>query len=197
VINLALFFLVLAPVVAIVYVVWAYRKKTAARAAASSERLARLLNAPAAGAAPSDVTAQDVSRGEPSVAAPAARGAVSYARRPSFLSRSQIELHDRLRIGLPGHHVFAHVPLVAMIDLTGMPEGREREQRLRALAQHMVDCVVCSGTFEIVAAIDLEHGNTAEARFKAECLKGAGIPYLRWNPAQLPRGDEVAALIKA
>lgn len=191
----ALFLLALAPVVAIVYVVWAYRKRTAARASASSERFTRIFNPPAPRSATTDDAIQTASAGEASNTAAATRAPASYARRASLLSTRHMQLRETLRAGLPEHEVFAHVSLAAVIELTGLPEGREREQRLRALAQQTVDCVVCSKAFEVVVAIDLESGHTAETRFKAECLKAAGVRYLQWNPMELPLSHEVAARI--
>jgi hypothetical protein len=193
-VSWAWFFLALAPVVAIVYVVWAYRKRTAARAASRRERFAQIFSPRAQRS-----TAPEVAHaGFPGVASTpgvASRGPAPYARRATLLSARHIQLHDVLRAGLPDHEIFAHVSLAAVIELTGLPEGREREQRSRALAQQTIDCVVCSKAFEIVAAVDLESGHTAETRFKAECLKAAGVRYLQWNPVELPRSDEVAALL--
>ena len=65
----------------------------------------------------------------------------------------------------------------------------------RALAQHTVDFVVCGREFEVAAVIDLESGQTPESRYKAECLKAAGIRYLRWGPLELPPSHEIAALV--
>jgi hypothetical protein len=82
-----------------------------------------------------------------------------------------------------------------VLDPAGLPEGREREQRSRGLAQHTLDCVVCSPGFAIVAIVDLDDGVTAEARFKAESLKAAGLRYLRWNPFELPPHGQVTDLV--
>lgn len=188
------FFLALAPVVAIVYVVWAYRKRTAARAASRRERFAQIFS-PRAQRSTAPEMAHAESPGAASPPEVPTRGPAPYARRATLLNVRHIQLHDVLRAGLPDHEVFAHVSLAAVIELIGLPEGREREQRSRALVQQTIDCVVCSKAFEIVAAIDLESGHTAETRFKAECLKAAGVRYLQWNPVQLPRSDEVAALL--
>ena len=195
----ALFLVALAPVAAIIYVVWAYRKRTAARATASSERFAQIFNPSAQRSASTHVTTGGVQAGGPlgaiSGVSAATRVPSSYTKRTTFLGVRHNQLFERLAAGLPDHAIFAHVSLAAVIELTGLPEGREREQRLRALAQQTVHCVVCSKSFEVVAVVDLESGHTADTRFRAECLKAAGVRYLLWNPLELPRNHEVGALI--
>lgn len=182
----------------IVYLVLDYRKKAAARAAASKERFSRIFNpagpGPAAPGAGSDKAAGEIPSTLPTPAALAGTSG-SYARRNSLLDARHARLFELLHAGLPQHAIFAHVSLAALLELTGLPEGREREQRWRGLAQQRLDCVVCSKAFDIVAVVDLEDGTTAEARFKAECLKAAGVPYLRWNPLELPPAGELAALL--
>lgn len=185
-------------VAAIVYVVWDYRKKTAARAAASSERFTRIFS-PAGQVVAARGANSDKAAGQ-NPATPAAPAAVAsapafYARRTSFFNVQQARLFATLEAGLPQHEIFAHVSLAAVLELTGLPEGREREQRLRGLTQQTLDCVVCSNAFGIVAVVDLEDGATAEARFKAECLKAAQVRYLRWNPLELPAAAGIAALV--
>ena len=133
--------------------------------------------------------------GTTTTAAPAIRAPNAYVRRAQLLNSHQIQLHERLVSGLPGHVVFAHVSLAAVLEVAGQPEGREREQRSRALAQQTVDCVVCTRALATVAVVDLDGGSTAEARFKLEVLKAAGVRYLRWNPLELPSSNAVATLI--
>lgn len=194
--SLTWYLLALLPVAAVIYIVRAYRKGRAAQAAVSSERYARIFEGQAgrtvvAEAAPSQLP--------PPVAAaasvPTARSAGSYARRIPVLSTHQTQLRELLRHALPGHDVLSSVSLAAVIEVRGLPEGREREQRWRALAQQMVDCVVCDDAHGVVAVVDLDRGSTAETRFKAECLKAAGVCYLRWNPLELPGDHEIRALI--
>ena len=192
-ITLAWSLLALGFVGLIVYVILDYRKKAAARAAASKERFSRIFN-PAGPGAGSDKAAGEI---PPTLLTPAALAGTpaSYARRNSLLDARHARLFELLHAGLPQHAIFAHVSLAALIEIIGLPEGREREQRFRGLAQQRLDCVVCSKAFDIVAVVDLEDGTTAEARFKAECLKAAGVPYLRWNPLELPPAGELAALV--
>lgn len=194
-VNLALFFLVLAPVVAIAYLVWAYRKRSAARVAASSDRFARIFEPGAQRSATATAPAGTASLDEAAASAIAPRGLSPYVRRAGLLSAGHARLRDALRTALPAHEVFAHVSLASLIELTGVPEGRERDQRLRALAQQTADCVVCDKTFSIVAVVDIESGQSADRQFKAECLRAAGVRYLRWHADEIPRSGEIAALI--
>jgi hypothetical protein len=186
--------LALLPVAAIIYIVRAYRKRNAARAAASRDRFAQIFDA----AAGRNAKPGAVLPAPPVAVAGAAspgRGTGTYARRLHVLTAQQIQLRGLLRRALPDHDVLSSVSLAAVIEVCGLPEGREREQRWRALAQQTVDCVVCSNAHAVLAVVDLDSGSTAETRFKSECLKAAGVRYLRCNPLELPRDNEISALI--
>ena len=183
---------------ALIYVVWDYRKKRAARAAASSERFTRIFAAAEQGAAaPGGGAEKAVQQMPPTRAAmaPVASAPAFYARRTAFLDARHGRLWALLGTALPEHAIFAHVSLAAVLELTGLPEGREREQRLRGLAQQTLDCVVCNRAFDIVAAVDLENGSTADGRFKAEALKAARVRYLRWSPLELPAVADIVPLL--
>jgi hypothetical protein len=196
-VKLLWYLLALAPFAAVFYIVWAYRKKTAAHAAASRERLAEVLKTPGQTSVIAS-SARALSPPPPPAASTAAGisgGAGPYVRHARLLSPHHIKVVELLEAGLPGHVIFAHVGLEAIVDVGGLPLAREREQRQRGLAQHTIDCVVCTPAFEVVAAIDLESSNMAEARFKGECLKAAGVRYLQWNPGALPASHEVAAVV--
>ena len=192
--SVAWVLLALLPVAAVIYIIHTYRKGSAARAAASSDRFTRIFEtaeggAPRADAAPAAVPAPATAAARPS------RGTGSYARRMQMFTAQQVQLRELLRRGLPDHEVLSSVSLAAVIEVCGLPEGREREQRWRALAQQTVDCVVCSNEHAVVAVVDLDSGSTAETRFKSECLKAAGVRYLRWSPLERPRNDEIRVLI--
>jgi len=192
--SIAWVLLALLPVAAVIYIVHTYRKGSAARAAASKDRFAQIFDA----AAPPAVR-PDAAPPAPPVpvvgAAAASRSTGSYARRMPVLTTQQLQLRELLRRGLPDHDILSSVSLAAVIDVCGLPEGREREQRWRALAQQTVDCVVCSKEHAVLAVVDLDSGSTAETRFKSECLKAAGVRYLRWSPLELPGHDEIEVLI--
>jgi hypothetical protein len=183
---------------AIIYVVWDYRKKKSARAAASSERFGRIFSpaeqrAAVTGAGSAAAAREVLPELRPAAASPSAPA--SYARRVKFLGPQHDRLFALLTAGLPGHEIFAHVSLAAVLELAGPPEGREREQRLRGLAQQTLDCVVCTKSHDIVAVVDLEDGTTPDARFRAEALKAAKVRYLRLNPLELPAAGDIPALV--
>lgn len=193
---LAYWLLGLAPVVAVAYLVWAYRKKAAAHAAARNERFEQIFGGSSSRSAISDagLPAAGAAGLQPSAAATSGR-APSYARKDRLLNPQQAELLHVLRIALPDYEILARMSLAAMIDVPAEAQGREREQRLRALAQYVVDCVVCSKDMHVMAAVDLEAGSNAESRFKSECLKAAGVRYRCVSPAALPKPEEMRALL--
>lgn len=130
---LAYWLLGLEPVLAVAYLVWAYRKKAAAKAAARSERFERLF-----GALPPRVATADAASNAGEVAAlrssanPASGRAPSYVRKERLLNPHQAQLFQLLKKALPDHEVLAPVSLAAMIEVPPAGQGREREQRLRA-----------------------------------------------------------------
>jgi len=80
----------------------------------------------------------------------------------------------------------------------GTVPGFEREQRLRRLAQHELDFVICDKDLRVVAAIELNQENAApERELKAGCLKSAGIRLIELDPRALPRRDEIRALFRS
>jgi hypothetical protein len=193
---LAYWVLGLAPVVAVIYLVWAYRKKAAAQAAATSERFERLFGASSRRLVTADAAssaAEVAARQTPAV--PASGRTLSYARKERLLNPHQAQLFHALKTALPDYEVLAQISLAGMIEVSALGPGREREQRLRALTQHVIDCAVCSRDMQVIAAVDLEAGSTAESRFRSECLKAAGVRYICVNPAALPGREEVRALV--
>ncbi len=194
---LAYWLLGLVPLVAIACILWVYRKKAAAQAAARSERFEQMFGAGSQRVAtPAPVPGVPEAPTPRQTATPATdRPPHLYARKERLLSQSQALLFHALRAGLPEHEVFPQVSLAAVIEVPPALQGREREQRLRALTQHGVDCVVCGKDMQVVAAVDFETGNTAESRFKSECLKAAKVRYVRVNGAELPRGEELRGLV--
>jgi uncharacterized protein DUF2726 len=200
--------LVLVGVVAgIAYSIWNYRKKSAAREAASQQRFAELLREQAASsgrpvpapAAPAPAPSPTpVSHAAPAAAAPAPVPApAAGAARERFLGQHETLLYLLLKTGLPDHEIFANVSLASVVALPAT--GSEREQQLRRLAPYHLDFVVCDKSMHIVAAVDMETAGGADAagihQFKADYLKRAGIRLVRVNPAAMPRREQVRALV--
>ncbi len=90
---------------------------------------------------------------------PATAGPIAAAplclKRDKVLDGQHSMLFRALSAALQGHLLFPHVSLSAIVQLPPALQGREREQRLRALAQNTVDCLVCDAETHAVAAIDL------------------------------------------
>lgn len=198
----AWFLVLLAAAAVIAYSIWNFRKKAAAREAASRQRYERLLRAqtpanprPATAPAPVPVPASPAPASAP--AAAATPTAAAPPSRERFLGQPETLLYYLLKTGLPDHEIFANVPLASVI---GFPaNGNEREQQLRRLAPYQLDFVVCDKNMRIIAAVDVEAGGAADAagvqQFKADSLKQAGIRLVRVSPAAMPRRDQVRALI--
>lgn len=184
---LALWLLALAPVVAVLYLIWAHRKRMAAQAAARADRLAQIFGVVSAGGAPAsgEPTAAGA-QGARAAARETASGATGgYSIKPAVLSEVQSRLLASLRAALPQHEILPLLNLAALVEVPGSIQGREREQRQRTLARYTFDCVVCSRELRVVAAVDMESADAADARFKAECLRLAGLPYIRLGASQL------------
>lgn len=198
----------LVPVLCVAWIIWSYRRKAAARVAARSERLAEILGAglekgataapaaaDAAQAAPAPLPAAPVPGTDLQPAPAAIAAAPLYAAKPLWLDPPRARLYEALRRGLPEHTVFALVSLAALLDVPPAVQGRAREQRLRALGQYTADCVICGADMRVLAVVDAESTLDADARFKADCLKAAGIRHVRVDPAQLAAGTGLRALI--
>jgi hypothetical protein len=191
--------LLLATVGVAVYAVWSYRKKAAARKAAGEARLEKLLKEQAqlaSGLQPPIPSAAEPSSSEKAPPATATAQPVAAER---FLGKAESLLYYLLRSGLPDAEVFAGVSLARVLGATG--NGRDREQQLRRLSQYQLDFVVCDKSMRVVAVVEVETAAGAEAagdqRFKSDLLKQAGIRVVRINPAELPRREQIGALINA
>lgn len=163
--------LALVPAAAVAYIVWAHRKRTAERAAVSSRRFAEMFGTPSAT--------------KPAAAAvPAAESAPAAlcTRRETLLDARRFALFRSLSVALSGYQVCPHVTLTALVELPATLQGRDREQRLRALGQNAIDFVICDTDVRPLAAVDLEAGASAESLIKSEYLAAAGIRYLRLQP---------------
>lgn len=191
---LLLFLLALAGVIA--FFIWDYRRKTAARAAASAARFERIFKEQAAaplpvGSPPAAPAATTGKSANPPLAV------VPAAVQEPFLEPTEAAVYLLLKTGVPDHEIFAKVSLAAVARVAG--GAQEREQQLRRLSAYRIDFVVCDRTLRIVAAVQLETAGGAESaghrRFVADCLSAAGIRLVRLSPASLPRRDEIRTLV--
>ncbi|HEY6858748.1 MAG TPA: DUF2726 domain-containing protein [Pseudolabrys sp.] len=184
--------LVLAAVIGVAVLVWDFRRKTAAREAASKKRFEEIFRArPAAApapAAPQAAAAAAVAVTEARVATPAI-AAPSPGR---FLGQSETLVYRLLKAGISDHEVFANATLASVL-------GAKSEQEARRLAQYRLDFVVCDKAMHVVAVVEMEAAGSlqaaAEQRFKADSLNAAGIRLVRVNAAALPRREEMRGLV--
>ena len=177
----------LVPVVAVAYVIWAYRKRTADKEARSRERLVALVGVPHGAGAP---------RQQP-VAAAAAQPAtaVAPAAAVSLLTPPERLLYYVLKAGLPDHEIFPHVSLASVLGAPAGASGPALDPQ-RGLARQDIDFVVCDKNMRVAAAIvlnDQARGLGAESLSRA--LASTGIRLVTVNAAALPRREQVRAVI--
>ena len=193
--------LLLTPVIALAVIVWTYRRKMAAREAASSERLKEILSK-----VPADGAANDPRPAPFSAAAPAStsrastpsRPPLDFALRERVLTPPQSVLYYLLKSNLPDHEVFAQVSVAAFIDVPAAVSGFEREARQRRLAAAVADFVVCDKSFKVVAAVQCgaREGNAADvAAFARACCESVSLRWVEVMPDALPKREAIRSIV--
>ena len=184
----------------VVYAIWNYRRKVAARRAASDARFEKMFKRQARPtASPQPTSPAAVAASEPSTPAkaPPASSAAQPVAAQRFLGQAESLLYYLLKAGLPGFEVFAGVSLARLVGAPG--DGRDREQQIRRLSQYQLDFVICDKSMRVIAVVDVESaagaGTAGDQRFKSDILMQAGIRVVRVNPAALPRREQIRALI--
>jgi len=179
--------------------IWDVRRQARERAAASKARFEQLFKEQVSAAPPPDsppaaLTAAAAAARPAPQASPAVAAVAAGDR---FLGQAETVIYGLLKTGMPDHEVFANVMLASVVSASG--NGYQREQQNRRLSQYQIDFVVCDRDMRIVAAVEIETASGADAigvrRFKADCLKAAGIRLVRIHAASPPRGDEIRALV--
>ena len=170
----------LAPVVAIIVIYRVYRKKTAEREAASSKRFDEIF-----GGAAKMPPFSTVPASAPVAALPATPPPPAWIAKQKFLEPQAKLLYYLLKSGLPDHEVFAQVSVSAVVSAM---------QPARKPVDGVIDFVVCDKQMKPVAAIGL--ANTHGVDDIGECVKAAGVRWVRIAPDALPpRGDIRAAVL--
>jgi hypothetical protein len=189
----------------VAYGVWDYRRKIAARDAASKARFDEMFKmqgaaAPAKpeSAPPPPPPATAVPASVPTtVTTPPVSPPIAVSAPGRFLGKTETLVYRLLQTGLPDHEIFANVTLSSVVAASG--GGSQGEQQARRLSQYQLDFVVCERDLRIVAAVEVEAGGGADAigmrHFKEECLKAAGIRLVWFDAAALPRRQEIRALL--
>ncbi len=182
------YLLVLAPFITVPILWWNYRRKVAEREDLSGSRWDKLV-----------VTARD---GEAASAGNAAASVTParYPMRSRMLDPAQTVLYYLLKNGLPDHEIMPQVGLASLLDVAADIAGSEREQRLRGLAQHRIDFVVCNKAMQPVAAVDLLEQEaqatlTTAPDFRTQCFAHSGIRYLRLVRSAMPGRKDIRALV--
>ncbi len=196
------FLIFVAVAISAAILVWDYRRKVAAREAASKKRFEEMFAAklaPVPAVAPPAAMPATIAPVMPAASASAmpkapAPAAASSAR---FLGQPETLVYRLLRASIADHEVFANVTLASVLGANG--SGFDREQQLRRLSQFRLDFVVCDKSMHVVAVVEIEPAGGAPAagdqQFKTDSLKAAGIKLVRISTAKLPRRDELRALV--
>jgi uncharacterized protein DUF2726 len=179
--------------VAIAFLVWDFRRKAAAREAASKQRFEEMFRARST-AAPLAAPLQ-AGAPAPDAAPPGAKQASPPAPafpKGRFLGQRETLVYRLLKAGIPDHEVFANATLATVV-------GGKNEQETRRLAQYRLDFVVCDKAMQVVAVVEMEAAGgiqaAGEQRFKTDSLKAAGIRLVHVDAGKLPRRDEIHALV--
>lgn len=104
-----------------------------------------------------------------------------------LLENDSSALFRRLRTALPQYVVLSRVSLAAFLEAKGGDSGSMAAARAD-LAQQVVDFLICTADFRIVAAVELDdvlRGRRSHEQ-SARLLRQAAIPLLRWNTVNLP-----------
>ena len=187
------YLLALVPFALLGYVLWAYQRKAAEKESARQERLALLMAESQRGTSGAEVESGAAPASRPETLRPGP----PWAARERFLSQAEAVVYYLLKSALRrDHEIYVHVALASVVAVGKSVPGFEREQRLRRLAQHELNFVICDKDLRVVAAIALkQEGNASEREFIAECLKSASIRLIQFDPASLPKRDGIRALI--
>ncbi|MEQ1776081.1 MAG: DUF2726 domain-containing protein [Burkholderiales bacterium] len=195
----------LSPFVAIAVIVWNYRRKTAAREAASNERLKEIFSKSAGeGAADALPATSATAVSAPASAIPASapsapvRPSMQFALRERLLAPPQTLLYYLLKSSLSDHEVLAQVSVATLIDVPTGVSGFEREARQRRLTAAVIDFVVCDKSFKAVAVVQcvVSEGSAAETMAYARtCCESAGLRWVEMAPDALPRREAMRTVV--
>jgi very-short-patch-repair endonuclease len=126
----------------------------------------------------------------------------AYIPRPRFLDKPEGLLYFLIKAALPTHEVFARTRLSDVLEVKAGPQGLDRLQAYRKIANHFVDFVICDKSMKIVAVVELDAAPVNENsrhdkldQFKQECIEAAGIRYLRFGPREIPRYTRLRELL--
>jgi hypothetical protein len=185
--------------VLVIGIFWAYRQKRRKHAMAHAKQLDALLIEAKRSIAGDDTAGIARQAAVPSVVPLAPE----FTRKPRLLSPSELSLYHVFRSALPDYEVFAKWPLSELVDIAPATSVYEREQKLRRLAQHKVDLVICNSELEVVVAVVTGESTVTgmaqaeNARFMEDCLKLAGIRLVRINSKAPPLQHQVRNLVYA
>lgn len=121
-----------------------------------------------------------------------------YSLRPRFLSKADYLVYLLLKVAFPRDDVFARIRLADVLQVKVGPQGMERLQAFRKVANQQVGFVVCGRDMAIVAIIDSKDSAPVHSPrdqklelIKQRCMQAAQVKYICVYPPTLPRYREL------
>jgi hypothetical protein len=184
--------LVVIPIAVIAYIVWDHKRKAAAREAASAGRFREILGTVERAQAPDDPSVTAPTPGETS-----SETTISaiYARRDRVLDPSRTLLYYLLRTSLPDYVIFAQVPLSSVVEPASHLSNQAREECATRLASRTIDFLVTDRNMQPIAGIQLLPAVHATAALLVSALEAAGVRYIAFDAAALPRKDAMRGVV--
>ena len=192
--TFAYILLLLIPIVAVAYIVWDYRRKTAQRDAANAARLQDVIGAatqlPPAARGESSGGGIETRRDPASI--------VSYIGRERLLTPPQTLLYYLLRAGLPDHVVFPLVTLASVLDTAPAVAEHARREMRRRLADQVIDFVITDKRMRPLTVLKLiEPDDLARNELSStkRWIVEAGLRYVEVDSRQLPRKEAIREVV--
>jgi hypothetical protein len=114
------------------------------------------------------------------------------------LSREEQVLYWRLCEACPGYVVLSQVALAQLVEVL---DPARRETVFNRYRRMVIDFVVCTTDFGVVAAVELDDGRPttpgriAASERKAAVLRAVEIPLLQFTVRELPTAGELRSLL--
>ena len=186
--------LIVIPVAVIAYLVWDHKRKAAEREAVSAGRLQQIFE---------PIEQVRTARNDLSIGAAsdnpveATRNRAEYVRRERVLDPSRTLLYYLLRTALPDYVIFAQVALASVLEPSPQRAEHLRRETLASLDSRTVDFLVSDRNMQPLAVVQIVATTQASAATPSleSLLAAAGVRYIVFDAASLPRKDAIRGII--
>lgn len=113
------------------------------------------------------------------------------------LTPTEAQLYERLVSALPEYIVLAQVQLSRFIEVDGTKVPGQYYKWFNPIAQQSVDFLICTKSFSIITAIELDDKShqSLDARSrdekKTKNLYAAKVPLIRWHAENIPSQSQI------